>query len=55
MHKHSFSLLLPLAILLLKGTAAVSLPACTTVEFVLSLYREGTQLQPASLPERSSS
>lgn len=37
MRKHSFSLLLSLAILLLKGTAAVSLQACKAAEFMLSL------------------
>lgn len=37
MHKHSFSLLLLLVFLLVKGTASVSLEASETEEFVLSL------------------
>lgn len=41
MRKHSFSLLLPLAIILVKGTAAVLLQACKAVAFVLSLYQRG--------------
>lgn len=52
MHKHSFSLLVPLVFLLVKGTVNVSLQASKTEEFVLSLYQRGPTA-PTSVAARA--
>lgn len=52
MHKRSYSLLLPLAVLLVKGAASASSQASKTEEFVLSLYQKG-HTAPTSVAARA--